>query len=163
MKIIEADDPYKILSGLLFYDVLIFTCQSMWHLKDWILNDPRFGAKDIAVVKAEIHASPCLLVCSDLANGTKHLSLNCPKTGGTLSEHTGVHIDPAKGIFLEFYYITCRDSSDKFHGMEVRALLRQCRDTWAGIINRYHLSVVDVGMAQQGVQADGPAFDGSAA
>ena len=38
MKIVEASDPYKVISGLSFYDVIVFTCQSMWHLKDWILT-----------------------------------------------------------------------------------------------------------------------------
>jgi len=46
MKIVEASDPYKVISGLSFYDIIVFTCQSMWHLKDWILNDPHFGASD---------------------------------------------------------------------------------------------------------------------
>jgi hypothetical protein len=27
MKIIEASDPYKVMSGLSFYDVIVFTCQ----------------------------------------------------------------------------------------------------------------------------------------
>ena len=46
MKIVEADDPYHLASGLRAIDVMIFACQSMWHLKDWILNDSEFGAKD---------------------------------------------------------------------------------------------------------------------
>jgi hypothetical protein len=55
LLIIEADDPYKYFSGLLFYDILIFTCQSMWHMKDWILNDPKFGEKDHDSLNRDIH------------------------------------------------------------------------------------------------------------
>ena len=46
MKIVEADNPHELAMGLLTIDVIMFACQSMWHLKDWILKDPKFGAKD---------------------------------------------------------------------------------------------------------------------
>ena len=45
MKILEADDLFESVGGLVPIDVVIFTCQSMWHLKDWILNDPSFGCE----------------------------------------------------------------------------------------------------------------------
>lgn len=142
LRIIESDDPYRMASGLSFYDLVIFACQSMWHLKDWILNDPHFGARDPVALKAEIHSSRCLLVCSDIANGTKHLSLNHPKVGGKLSERKGIHIDTAKGICKEFIYVICPDPADEFHGIEVRSLLRQCRDRWGSIIDKHYLSNV---------------------
>ncbi len=143
MKILEADDLFESVGGLVPIDVVIFTCQSMWHLKDWILNDPSFGAKDNKKFKEEIHASRCLLVCSDIANGSKHLSLDRPKTGGRISDRTGIQIDPSKGIFRELFYVVCEDPKDEFHGMEVRTFLRCCRDQWQMIINRHYLSKID--------------------
>ena len=120
LTIVEADNPHEMAPGLLTIDVIMFACQSMWHLKDWILNDTGFGAKDNKELKAEIHSSYCLRVCSDLANGSKHLSLHHPKTTGRLSEHTGVHVDTSKSIFRELYYVICSDDpSGDFHGMEV--------------------------------------------
>lgn len=142
LRIIESDNPYSMASGLSFYDLVIFSCQSMWHLKDWILNDPHFGAKDLVALKAEIHSARCLLVCSDIANGSKHLSLNHPKIGSKLSERKGVHVDTAKGVFKEFIYVICSDPADEFHGIEVRSLLRECRDCWARIIDKHCLSDV---------------------
>lgn len=144
MRIVEADTPHKLAPGLLTVDVIMFACQSMWHLKDWILNDPEFGAKDKGKLNAEIHASHCLLVCSDLANGSKHLSLDRPKIGGRLSDRAGIHLDTSKGILRELHYVVCPDPSDEFHGMEVVAFLRCCRDRWQEIINRYWLSRVDI-------------------
>ena len=38
--------PYGNVSNLTFFDIVIFTCQNMWHLKDWIINDVNFHAKD---------------------------------------------------------------------------------------------------------------------
>ncbi|MFN7872003.1 MAG: hypothetical protein ACK5QQ_07380 [Cyanobacteriota bacterium] len=150
MKIVEANDPYTLMNGLLFYDIIVFTCQSMWHLKDWILNDPNFRAADYAALKKEIHTTRTLLVCSDIANGSKHLSLNYPKAGSTLFVRTGIHDDPVKGIFKEFYYIYSPDPADEFHGMEIRTFLRYCRNSWEDIINRHYLSQADAWLAQQG-------------
>jgi hypothetical protein len=121
MKVVEANDPYKVISGLSFYDIIVFTCQSMWHLKDWILNDPHFGASDQAELSKDIHATRCLLVCADIANGSKHLSLSRPKVGGALSQATGLHLDTEKGICQEFYYVCCSDRADGFHGIEIHA------------------------------------------
>src|SRR4029079_16322548 len=143
LRIIESDNPYEMVSGLSFYDLVIFACQSIWHLKDWVLNDPHFGAKDHAALKVEIHSFRCLLVCSDIANGTKHLSLNHPKIGSTLSERKGITVETAKGIFKEFIYVACPDSADEFHGIEVRSLLRQCRDCWTHILDKHYLSNVE--------------------
>ena len=140
MRIVEADTPRDLAPGLLAVDVIMFACQSMWHLKDWIRNDPEFGAADNGKLNAEIHASHCLLVCSDLANGSKHLSLDRPKIGGRLSGYGGIHFDASKGICREFHYVVCPDPSDEFHGMEVVAFLRCCRDRWQEIIIRHRLS-----------------------
>ncbi len=91
MKIIRSDDQQSLLgSALTFEDAIIFTCQSIWHLKDWVLNDVNFQAKDTAKLKADIHAQKCLLVCSDLDNGSKHLMLNHPKVGATLGGRHGI-------------------------------------------------------------------------
>ena len=142
MKIVEADNPYELVKGLMTIDVMIFACQSMWHLKDWILNDAEFGAKDDTELRTEIYSCHCLLVCSDLANGSKHLSLKRPHVGSTLSEEAGIHIDSSKGICQELYYVVCPDVSDECHGMEVRTLLRRCRNEWEKIISRHHLANV---------------------
>jgi len=121
----------------------------MWHLKDWILNDPQFGASDQAALSKDIHATRCLLVCADIANGSKHLSLSRPRVGGALSEATGLHLDTEQGICQEFYYVCCSDPADEFHGIEIRTLLRRCRDSWRQIINRHYLSQVDTWLAQK--------------
>jgi hypothetical protein len=62
----------------------------------------RVGASDQAEHSKDIHATRCLLVCADIANGSKHHSLSRPKVGGALSEATGLHLDTEKGICQEF-------------------------------------------------------------
>lgn len=146
MKMVEEDQFHAgVAGGLEPIDLVLFACQSMWHLKDWICNDSNFGVKDIEALKKDVHSSHCLLVCADLANGSKHLSLKDPKVGAGagLSERSGVHYEPSKEIFREIHYVVCSDPSDEHHGMEVRDLLRRCRDEWQRIINQHHLSRVD--------------------
>ena len=109
MTIVEADNQYELIGGLETIDIILFACQSMWHLKDWVRNDPLFGARNVGELQKDIHASSCLRVCADIANGSKHLSLDRPKVGAQLWEHTGVHVEPAKGIFRDMYYVVCRD------------------------------------------------------
>ena len=142
MEIIHAQDPYRLIGRLSFYDIVMFTCQSMWHLKDWILNDLEFRAKSISALKEEIYGQRCLLICADLANGSKHLVLERPKTEFSLSEHSGIHFESAKGIFQEHYYIASSDTSDRYHWMEIRDFLAECRSVWQHIINRHHLSAM---------------------
>ena len=143
MRIVESDNPHEWAIGLLPVDVTMFACQSMWHMKDWILNDPDFGARDKNALKADIFSSRCLLACADLANGSKHLSLDRPHIDGRIADRAGVQIDSSKGIFREIHYVVCADPSDEFHGMEIRTLLRRCRDRWDSIIKRHWLSYVD--------------------
>jgi hypothetical protein len=146
MALVRADNfPSAINGALTYYDIVILTCQAMWHLKDWVLNDPEFRPKDPTKLKAEIHAARVLLVCSDIANGSKHLSLNRPKVGASLSPRKGIHVEPAKGIFKEFYYVKFSDNSDPYYGVESREILEKARHTWQGIINDFHLSEVDIG------------------
>ncbi len=139
MKIIMADDPIPLLGGLLYMDLVIFACQCMWHLKDWMKNDPIFCAKDAKALDLDIHSEQCLKICADLANGLKHLSLKSPKTNFSLSPRTGIHVE--RGIWQEYYYVVCSDGTD--NGMELRSLLLQCRDAWQGIINKHYLSNVE--------------------
>ena len=144
MTILEADQFHGgVCGGLEAIDVVLFACQSMWHLKDWIRNDSNFGAKDIKELEKDVHASQCLLVCADLANGSKHLSLKNRKVDARLLERSGIRYDSSTGIFRELYYVVCRDRSNQYHGMEVRDLLRRCRDEWQRIISRYYLSKVE--------------------
>jgi hypothetical protein len=116
----------------------------MWHLKDWVLNDPEFGAKDKEALKRDIHAEECLLVCSDIANGSKHLRLDSPKAGSSLSDRRGLHVEPSLGVCKELYFVSCLDKTNKYHGVEIRDLLGECRNTWERILNKHHLSVVDI-------------------
>ncbi len=145
MRLVRAEDfPAAVNCALTFYDVVILTCQAIWHLKDWVLNDPNFGAADRADLSREIHGSHVLLVCADIANGSKHLSLRSPKigTGVELSDRSGIHVEPAKGIFQEFLYVQCPDPGDPYHAAEIRQVLEDARAEWQRIVDKHVLTEV---------------------
>lgn len=46
--------------------------QNAWHIKDWIKNDPTIAEEVKRAVVTDVHATESLLLCADLANGSKH-------------------------------------------------------------------------------------------
>lgn len=144
LQLVLARDQTAACPGLRHYDLVVLCMQSMWNLKDWVLNDPDFGAKSLLELKKEIFSTQILLVCSDLANGTKHFRLDNPKTGIGISGRMGFHLDSRKGICQELIYIIAPDRKGPFHGKEVRDFLQECRDAWQRIIDKHYLSSVDM-------------------
>ncbi|MDD3603650.1 MAG: hypothetical protein PHD86_00490 [Kiritimatiellae bacterium] len=140
MTIIDAPDSVSASDPLEFYDVVIFACQNIWHLKDWVLNDDGFDAHDIQQLKDDIHNSPCLMICGDIANGSKHLSLTKSKTGSGISQNRGIHFAPKQGIHQEFWYLSCPSPYEKYDGMEIRPFLNECLIIWRKVISQHYLS-----------------------
>ena len=137
-----AKDHFTACPGLDYYDLVVLSLQAMWNLKDWILNDPEFGAANVEALKQEIFHTRCLMVCSDLANGTKHFRLNNPKTTMSISDRMGLHVDALAGIYQQHIYILAEDPSDPLFGIEARAFIQECRSTWQRLIDKHYLSNV---------------------
>jgi hypothetical protein len=71
-------------SSVAYDDNLHHFMQDCWHLKEWILNDPatRIGK----AIKDHVKGYPSLLICADLANGSKHLKLTKkPRVGAKVT------------------------------------------------------------------------------
>jgi hypothetical protein len=143
MEIVRSKDQFSLSGVLTFEDIVVYACQCMWHLKDWVLNDPGFRPKDASKLKSDIHTEKSILVCADLANGSKHLVLERPKVGFAFADPTGIHLEPSKGIHQTFHYIVCDDPTDPFNGMEIRDFLAIARQAWERIIDAHYLSIVD--------------------
>ena len=62
------------------HDIVYAFFQNCFHLKDWIINDP-----DVTLPKSDVvdytYKTDCLKLCSDIANGTKHLRLDKTRSG----------------------------------------------------------------------------------
>ena len=61
--------------------------QAVWHLRDWLENDPRISLPSVEV-KAFTVNDPALQLVADVANGTKHSWLNARRTNGVIVGHT---------------------------------------------------------------------------
>ncbi len=77
--------------------------QNAWHIKDWLKNDPTLNDVLKQVLMSEIHGTESLLLCADLANGSKHfgsdpdrdkigatdqqIELSCTTGGVTITDH----------------------------------------------------------------------------
>src|SRR5437016_3705170 len=57
--------------------------QNCYHLKDWLKKDPAFNAPED--IEKFVTKTPCLALCADICNATKHLGLDPkkhpPRTG----------------------------------------------------------------------------------
>ena len=49
--------------------------QHCWHLKDWLMNDLTVPERIRNSVESEVEQYESLMICADLANRTKHLTL----------------------------------------------------------------------------------------
>ena len=53
--------------------------QNCYHLKDWLKKDPAFTArpnKSAQDIEDVVTNTPCLAICADICNATKHLGLD---------------------------------------------------------------------------------------
>lgn len=136
LAIVNSTNPYPHIGDVEFEDILHFSIQSMWHVKDWILNDPSLTEHIAIETRADIHSRRCLMICADLANGIKHMRLRSSKTGFRFVGQTGCHLDGKHAICISFYEIKSDDPADPYHLMEIRDLLAECRKAWEEICER---------------------------
>ena len=74
-----------------FEDNLWYFFQNAYHLRDWIFNDDTIRIN--GNIKEIIKDYPCLVVCLDIANRTKHLKLDVEKIGVRLgARHSGTDV-----------------------------------------------------------------------
>jgi len=70
-----------------FMDYIIAVFQNVFACRDWMLNAPVFpGKEDVG----KLFESPELMLCRDICNGTKHLTINKPSVDSrflTVREH----------------------------------------------------------------------------
>lgn len=92
--------------------------QNVWHLKDWVRNDPSIpkDVRDRVVDSAE--SSEVLQVCADLANRSKHFKLtNKRKDAEVTSRNTTVF--PGQGRPSESTHIVTLDDGTQLVAQEL--------------------------------------------
>lgn len=65
-----------------------------YHLKDWLRNDSSLDPSMGRDAEALINSAPCLKICADIANGSKHLVRNRPAR-----IDPNAHVERVEGAF----------------------------------------------------------------
>lgn len=133
LKVIDA--PEKEDSKLYDYDLVTFF-QECWHLKDWILNDPKVNQTVKQKVKDEIHKKeacivkyPNILICADLANLSKHMNNKSSESGARITNRN-MTFYLGKGEAISDHIITL-DNGTKYHAKDVA---RRAVQEWEGFM-----------------------------
>jgi hypothetical protein len=76
-----------------YEDMLWAFFQNCWHLRDWITNDDSAPKELKSAIKSSEKLSKWLLLCADLANGSKHFKRNRdPFLGGEMHSDVTVYV-----------------------------------------------------------------------
>ena len=65
-----------------YEDILLAFFQNCWHLKDWIKNDVGVPEGIRGNIEEDIKAYENIMICADMANATKHLTLDTQPRAG---------------------------------------------------------------------------------
>jgi hypothetical protein len=129
-------------------DELLALFQSIWHLKDWLLNDPAVPATG-GVIDRWINANaPNLLVSADVANGSKHMTLSSRRAGGSFHYATDVRITvggPDAGLSQTFYIEDKSRRRPRDQRREALKVAQACITEW-----RRYLKTLGLSMPRRG-------------
>lgn len=118
-----------------YRDEVFALFQAIWHLKDWLKNDPQVTATAKASVERWVTMKGDLLkVAADVANGSKHMSVAANRARSNSSNQTrnDVRIHVGRGIQHTFYVTDARTGTDH----EAVDLADRCLDEWAAFLAR---------------------------
>ena len=103
--------------------------QNVWHLKDWLKNDPGSGMRS---EKVESFANGChaLKVAADLCNGSKHLTLTHPRANGARLAGRDIRAVVGGGVSYRFRILVHESQRDAFE------LAQECVSEWESFLTQ---------------------------
>jgi hypothetical protein len=134
-----------------YEDYLYALFQNCWHVKDWILSDPSAPTKLKEAVKKvdKEGVIDSLMLCSDIANGSKHVSGPKPsrttRRGATPLVEVEIEISPEAQSVTSWTYKVADNDGQSY---EVIELARQALEEWETIIREN----VEPWRAQESIQ-----------
>jgi hypothetical protein len=128
----RIDPPSKDHGSQVEYEDNLWSFfQNAWHLKDWIKNDPAIKTIDIEKIVKNYF---CLMLCSDLANRTKHFRLdNNHNRLDAKHTRTDVNLYLGSGVVTNFKYIIEDSSGKEYIAID---LAKEIIKAWNEIIRR---------------------------
>jgi hypothetical protein len=126
-----------------YRDELFAMFQSVWHLKDWIKNDPTARAAGSVVENRIKTSAPALRAAADVANGSKHGELTRhPRAGGSRQSRNDVRLVIGAPVLSHHtFYI-----QDHGRGLEHEALtlLDECLAEWRAFFSTQGITVPSI-------------------
>jgi hypothetical protein len=119
-----------------FQDEVWGLFQACWHVKDWVKHDPLVPQPVKDAIKRQAEASPVLLMCHDICNGTKHLELTTPRGGGARYDSTeSIH---ESGFVMS---VDCWIEDGAGKRISGKDLARKCIAEWEQILAGHRLAI----------------------
>jgi hypothetical protein len=107
--------------------------QNCLNLYDWIQNELRLSEATKAQIRADVDAVPCLRICYDIANGTKHYKLTSAKVGARHS-HINTRITVREDTVVD-----CAIELEDGTRLSARKIARECMIEWERILKQNNL------------------------
>jgi hypothetical protein len=123
-------------------DDLYFFFQNCWHLKDWIRNDVSIPKALRNLIVREVETTERLLICADIANGSKHLALKKTRKGASIVKAKLSTVEVETGEVLsetDVFGVSWRQGVPQPYG--ILELARKAVEDWKNILNKYGLGV----------------------
>jgi hypothetical protein len=112
--------------------------QSVYHMKDWIKNDPALPNKITGAVEKYINKTRCLGISADICNASKHATLTTSRSNEspdvkTRSFGLGLMEGLTPAIYV-LYQITADGGSVGLH-----TFAQECLDAWDAFLRQHGL------------------------
>jgi len=125
-----------MINDLAFQDDMWSFFQACWHIKDWVKHDPLVPDDVKTAITRQAEASPLLLMCHDICNGTKHLELTTPRGGGTHHDYTESKYESGFVVSIDCWF---NDGSGVI--LSGKELARMCIAEWERIFESHGLAI----------------------
>jgi hypothetical protein len=132
----DINNPLPLEDLEEYEDFLYALFQNCWHVKDWILSDSSAPKtlKDAVRRVVEEGAIDALMLCADVANGSKHVSGPKPRRDAKRGAKTIGEIEIEIGGDNAKTTYTYKVSDDSGNSYDAIAVARQALKEWEGII-----------------------------
>jgi hypothetical protein len=136
------DEPRTRSDGTEGYRDEVFALyQALWHLKDWLKNDPMTACGEGSAghtVEKWIKTAHHLLIAADVANGSKHMMQTRAMTraGGSEQSRNDVTIVVGRGVKHTFYIQDGRAGGAEYEAVDLADL---CIAEWRPFLSAHQL------------------------
>ena len=131
-----SDEEWGTFNDVAFQDDMWSFFQACWHVKDWVRHDPLVPNAIKTAIRQQAEASPLLLMCHDICNGTKHLKLTIPRGGGA-------RYDSTESTHISGFVVNIDCWIDDGSGVRIpgKEFARKCIAEWEQILRGHGLAI----------------------